>query len=326
VIVDAHNDLLHELAYRRAEERPFARHWLPLLEQGGVGIQVCPIYTADTESADEALRLGLRAAIAFHRVLAEHPDEVVQVTTARDLDREGLRLMLSLEGVEVLGSDPDLIDALWQLGVRMVGLTWNKRNAFADGLAAKDDRGLSALGAELVDRLVELGALLDLTHASPRTYADVLERVPASATVLVSHAGCRGVHDHPRNLSDEQLRALAERDGVLGIMCLPITVGSESIQGVVDHVDYAVDLLGIDHVGLGADFIRQVHRATGGAPIGSALLPPGMSLDAAVEGLEGPEGYPNLVDALRRRGYDGERLDAILGGNFVRLFRRGLAA
>ena len=321
MIVDAHNDLLMELVHRRAEERPFERHWLPLLDRGGVGVQVCPIYTVGEEVP---LREGIRAATAFHRALAEHPDRLVQVRTAADLDDERLRLMLSLEGVEVLGSDADLIEHFWQLGVRMVGLTWNARNPFADGLGAEDDRGLTPLGEELVDRLVELGAMIDLSHASTRTYADVLEHAPAHATILVSHAGCSGVHDHPRNLSDEQLQALAERGGVLGIMCLPITVGSESLERVVDHVDYAVELLGIEHVGLGADFIRQVNRATGGEPIVGGLLPPGMASDAAIEGLEGPDGYPNLVDALRRRGYDGERLDAILGGNLLRLFRQGL--
>jgi membrane dipeptidase len=321
VIVDAHNDLLMELVHRRSEARPFEHHWLPLLDAGGVTVQVCPIYAAGEE---HPMREGLRAATAFHRALAEQPERVVQVTRRSDLDDGRLGLLLSMEGVEPLGDDPDLIDAFWQLGVRMVGLTWNHRNAFADGLgAADDDRGLSALGRELVDRLVELGAMLDLSHASPRTYTDVLDRLPAGAVVLVSHAGCRSVHDHPRNLADEQLQALAERDGVLGIMCLPLTVGSESLEQVVDHVDYAVDLLGIEHVGLGADFIRQVHRATGGDPSG-ALLPPGMSIDAAVEGLAGPEDYPNLVACLRRRGYDGERLDAILAGNLLRLFRRGL--
>ena len=322
MIVDAHNDLLMELVHRRAEERPFERHWLPLLERGGVGVQVCPIYTVGEENP---LREGVRAATAFHRALAEHPGRLVQVRTASDLDDDRLRLMLSLEGVEVLGSDPDLIDHFWQVGVRMVGLTWNARNAFADGLGAEDDRGLSALGEELVDRLVELGVMLDLTHASPRTYEAVLDRAPVTATVLVSHAGCRGVHDHPRNLSDDQLQALAERGGVLGIMCLPLTVGSERIDGVVDHVDHVVELVGIDHVGLGGDFIRQVNRATGSEPIVGGLLPPGMASDAAVDGLEGPEGYPNLVEALRRRGYEGDRLQAVLGGNFLRLFRRGLS-
>ena len=323
MIVDAHNDLLAELVHRRAEERPFERHWLPLLAQGGVGVQVCPIYTA---GGQEPLREGLRAASAFHRAVAEHPDDVLQVTRRADLDDERLRLILSMEGVEPLGADPDLIDAFWQLGVRMVGLTWNFRNAFADGLGVDDDRGLSDLGGELVDRLAALGGMIDLSHASPRTYDDVLERAPAGAAILVSHAGCRGVHDHPRNLSDDQLQALAGRDGVLGIMCLPITVGSESLERVVDHVDYAVDLLGVQRVGLGADFIRQVNRATGGDPIAGGLLPPGMPPDAAVEGLAGPEGFPALVEALRRRGYEGERLEAVLSGNLLRLFRRALPA
>ena len=321
MIVDAPNDLLLELVHRRREERPFERHWLPLLDRGGVGIQVCPIYAA---TEDEPLPAALHAAAAFHRALAEHPDRVAQVRTAADLDDPRLRLMLSLEGVEPLDQDPGLIDAFWHLGVRMVGLTWNNRNAFADGLGVEDDRGLSTLGERLVDRLVELGALIDLAHASPRTYDAVLDRVPRDAAVLVSHAGCRTVHDHPRNLSDDQLRALAERDGVLGIMCLPITVGSESIEGVVDHVDHAVELLGLEHVGLGADFIRQVNRATGNEPIKGGLMPPDMAPDAAIDDLEGPEGFPNLVEALRRRGYDGERLDAILGGNLLRLFRRAL--
>ncbi len=151
----------------------------------------------------------------------------------------------------------------------------------------------------------------------------MLEDAP-HATVLVSHAGCRAVHDHPRNLADDQLRALAQRDGVLGVMCLPVTVGSERLDDAVDHVDHAVSVMGVEHVGLGADFIRQVHRATGGGPIAGGLLPPGMNADAAVEGLDGPDGYPNLVEALRRRGYDAERLDAILAGNFLRLFSRGL--
>jgi membrane dipeptidase len=321
VIVDAHNDLLVELVHRRAEERPFERHWLPLLDRGGVGLQVCPIYTVDQQ---EPLPAALHAAAAFHRALAEHPDRIAQVRRAADLDDPRLRLLLSFEGVEPLGEDPDLIDAFWHLGVRMVGLTWNARNAFADGLGVEDDRGLSALGQRLVDRLVELGMLIDLAHASPRTYDAVLARLPPQAVVLVSHAGCRAVHDHPRNLSDDQLRALAERGGVLGIMCLPITVGSESIEGVVDHVDHAVELLGLEHVGLGADFIRQVSRATGNEPIRGGLLPPGMAPDAAIDDLEGPEGFPNLVAALRRRGFDGERLDAILGGNLLRLFRRAL--
>ncbi len=292
-------------------------------------MQVCPTFIPLEHLHEGALHRGLLQAAAFHRALRDCPERTVWVRGGGDLDRLDGRvgLMLSMEGAEPLGWDPGLINAFWELGVRMVSLTWNRRNAFADGLGEPEGGGLSRLGEQLVDRLAALGAMLDLAHASERTFFDVLDRAP-QATILVSHAGCRSVCWTPRNLSDEQLRALAERGGVLGIMALPLTVDPDAptLDRLIDHVDYAVELIGIDHVGLGADFIRQVHRALGGGPIRDALLPPGMQSDACIEELEGPRDYPNLVAALVRRGYEGERLDAILAGNFLRLFRNGLPA
>jgi len=324
VIVDAHNDLLAELVHRDGEELPFARYWRPELDAGGVGLQVCAIYTAD--DADDALRLGLAQAAAHHRLLAESPD-VVPVRTAQDLDREGLRVMLSVEGAELFAADPQLAYGYWGLGARMFSLTWNHRNAFADGLGVEDDEGLSALGRELVDILAGLGAMLDLSHASPRTFDDVLAAAP-EASVLASHACCRAVHDTPRNLSDEQLIAVSARGGVVGMMALPLTVdpSQPTIDRLIDHVDHAVQVMGIEHVGLGGDFIRQLARAKGMTEIRGGLFPPGMEPGAAIEGLEGPAGYPGLVAALERRGYRGDRLDAILRENWLRVFRAGLPA
>ena len=207
----------------------------------------------------------------------------------------------------------------------MAGLTWNHRNVFADGLGVEDDRGLTALGEEVVDLLAELGVMLDLSHASPRTFDDVLARAPG-ATVLVSHACCRALCDTPRNLTDEQLRAIAGRGGVIGMMALPLTVDPDrpTIERLADHVDHAVGVAGIEHVGLGGDFIRQVALATGMTEIPGGLFPPGMEPGAAIEGLEGPAGYPALVTELKGRGYTGERLEAILAGNWLRIFRAGL--
>lgn len=322
VIVDTHNDLLAELVHRDGEQRPFARYWRPELDAGGVGLQVCAIYTAD--DTDDALRFGLAQAAAYHRLLAESP-EVVPALSAADLERDGLQVMLSVEGAELLAGDPQLAYAYWGLGARMFSLTWNHRNPFADGLGVEDDRGLSALGRELVDVLAALGAMLDLSHASPRTFDDVLAAAPEAA-VLVSHACCRAVHDTPRNLSDDQLRSLAARGGVVGMMALPLTVdpAAPTIERLVDHVDHAVEVAGIEHVGLGGDFIRQVARAKGLTEMRGGLFPPGMAADAAIDDLEGPAGYPALVAALERRGYTGDRLDAILRENWLRLFRVGL--
>jgi membrane dipeptidase len=330
VFADAHNDLLLELVHRRAEERPFERHWLPNLVAGGVGLQVCPLYAEVAEGPERALAEALLQTTAFRRAVSESSDHVVAVRSRADLDALAGRigLMLSLEGCEPLGSNPELIDVFYELGVRMVSLTWNRRNAFADGAGEPGHGGLSSLGRELVRRLEELGVLIDLAHASERTFADVLEAAPGSK-VLVSHAGCRAIVDTPRNISDDGLRALAERGGVFCAMALPLVVDPEqpTIERVVDHVDHAVQVMGVEHVGLGGDFIHQVALACGfGGNSAAALMPPGMKMEDGIEGLAGPEDYPALVAALRSRGYDGADLDAILSGNLLRLLRDGLPA
>ncbi|MBA2476090.1 MAG: membrane dipeptidase [Actinobacteria bacterium] len=330
LIADAHNDLLLELAFRaRAGERGnlFARHWLPQLERGGVGLQVCPVSAPLEADREAALRAAVEQVAAFERATRENADRVVAVRSRADLEEVEhgrIGLVLSLEGAEPLGEDVGSAEAFFELGVRMVSLTWNTSNAFASGAAGTG--GLTALGAKLVDRLAELGVILDLVHASEATFWDVLERC-GEAQLVVSHAACRALLDHPRNLSDEQLRAVAERGGVLCLMQLPLVIDHEHpvIDRVVDHLDHAVSVMGIDRVGLGADFIRQVSRALRleVSPT-DTLLPAGMTLDAAIEGLAGPEDYPRLVAALRGRGYAGERLDAVLGGNLTALLRTAL--
>jgi membrane dipeptidase len=327
VIADAHNDLLLELVHRRAEERPFERVWLPNLVAGGIGVQVCALFADVEDGPERALADTLEQTTAFRRALAECGEHVAAVQTAADLAALDGRigLVLSLEGCEPLGSRPELVEVFWALGVRIVSLTWNRRNAFADGAGEPGAGGLSRLGRELVARLVELGAIVDLAHASDGTFRDVLDSAP-EATVLVSHAGCRAIVDTPRNVSDDQLRALAERDGVFCLMALPVVVDPTrpTIDRLVDHLDHAVEVMGPAHVGLGGDFIRQVALALDFADQPAMLLPDGATLADPIEGLAGPEDYPALVDALRRRGYEGDVLDGILSGNLLRLLRRGL--
>ena len=268
VIADAHVDLLLELAYRErrlGETNVFASTWLPLLEQGGVGLQVCAVYVDVVVQPEGSLREALSMVASFQRAVAENPDRVVQVTTASDLDAvesgERIGLLLSLEGVECFGVETWPADVFHALGVRMAGLTWNRRNAFADG-AAEEGGGLSRLGRELVDRLVELGVILDLAHASRGAYAEILERA-GGAPVLCSHGACSAVHETPRNLDDDQLRALADAGGLLGLMLHPIAIGPErrTLDGVVDHLEHAVSVMGADRVCLGGDFTTRLWEA-----------------------------------------------------------------
>jgi membrane dipeptidase len=332
VIADAHVDLLMEVSYRErrlGERDVFASTWLPLLEQGGVGLQVCPIYVDIAVQPEGALREALSLAASFHRALRECGDRVVQVTSAADLDvverGERIGLMLSLEGVECFGVETWPADVFHALGMRMAGLTWNRRNAFADG-AAEEGGGLSRLGRELVDRLVSLGVILDLAHASPGTFAELIERA-AGAPLLCSHAACRGVYDTPRNLDDDQLRALAEAGGLLGLMLHPIVIGPEqrTVDGVVDHLTHAASVMGLERVCLGGDFTRRLWEAMPAPPeIKDGLAPPGVTPGMGIEGLTGPEEYPALVERLSARGWSDEEVAAVTGGNLLRFLRASL--
>ena len=333
-IADAHVDLLLELAARAraGEADPFREHWLPSLQAGGVRLQICPVYVEGDLVPDGALRAALTLAAAFHVAVRETPG-ALQIAAQADLDPveagERLGLMLSLEGTEALGSSPELIDAFWALGVRMVGLTWARRNAFADGSGEPNPGGLSRLGQELVDRLVALGCTIDLAHASERTFADVLERAP-DAAVLVSHTCCRALRDTPRNTSDDQFRALAERAGLVGIMALPSAVDPErpDLERYLDHVEHAIAVAGPEHVCLGGDFMAQLVRSgtVQITPRELSTLPPGLDAGTPVAGIEGPQDYPAVAAGLRRRGHDEATVAAVTHGNLVHFLRRTLPA
>jgi membrane dipeptidase len=320
-LADAHSDLLMELVFFRGEARPFANRWLSPLEAGGVGLQVCALFSDDPDLPELALRKALLGVAEFDRAVAQ-TEQAVAVRTAADLDAAlepgRLGLMLSIEGMEPLGYEPGLIDVFCALGVRMASLTWNRRNPFADGTAESPAGGLSKIGCALVDRMAELPIAFDLAHANEGTFSEVLERT-GDRPVLVSHGLCRALCDIPRNLSDDQLRALAERDGVVGLMALPFVVHETewTIDRLIDHVDHIAQTVGIRHVCLGGDFVRQLERS-------GAFGAEALEEATEIERLAGPEDYPNLFEALRTRGYGEDDLRAIASENLVRVLRRTL--
>jgi membrane dipeptidase len=279
---------------------------------------------------DGALRSALELAGAFHAAVREN-DDVFQVASAADLDEIGdgrTGVMLSIEGAEALGSSPELVDAFWALGVRMLGLTWARRNAFADGSGEPSPGGLSKLGEELVDRLVELGCVIDLAHASERTFDDVLARVDGRAALIVSHTCCRAIRDTPRNISDDQLRAIAAEGGLVGIMALASAVDPDrhDLARYLDHVEHAISVAGAEHVCVGGDFMAQLMQSgvVSISPRELSTLPPNLEPGTPVTGLAGPADYPAVADGLRRRGHDENVVAAVLNGNLMRFLRRTL--
>ncbi len=232
--------------------------------------------------------------------------------------------MLSLEGVEQFGYETWPAETFWELGMRMAGLTWNRRNPFADGAA--EDGGLSRLGRALVDELVRLGVILDLAHASPTTFTELIARA-AGAPVICTHAACRSVNDHPRNLTDDQLRALAAANGLFGLMLHPLAIGHEqrTLDRVVDHLEHAVGLIGIDRVCFGGDFTTRLSEVLPPMPEpADGLMPAGLRPGAGIEGLKGPEDYPALLGTMRARGWSESDLEAVAARNLLGFLRSAL--
>lgn len=337
MIVDAHTDVLLELVVREAEQPlfelvlrrgkagVFERYWLPRLEAGGIGIQICPLYGEGARHRSDARERTLAQVAEFERRVDENAGRVCRVRTRPELDDPRLRLILSMEGVEPLEGDPRAFEEWYTRGVRTASLTWNHANEFAGGIHTPA-QGLTDRGRALVRRFRELGVILDLAHASEQTWRDVLEEEIAFS---VTHAGCRAVCDDPRNLADWQLEALAVHGGVLGMMAIPFVVDPEAptLSRWLDHFDHAVAVMGIDHVGLGADVVDQVtsseaEPALDQVPQSEASQ--AAKLRLALDGFTGPEDFPSLVAALRDRGYNGPRLEAILSENWLRILRRAL--
>ncbi len=255
---------------------------------------------------------------------------MLQVRSASDLEPvvngERIGLMLSLEGVEQFGYETWPAETFWELGMRMAGLTWNRRNPFADGAA--EDGGLSRLGRALVDELVGLGVILDLAHASPATFDEIIVRA-AGAPVICTHAACRSVNDHPRNLTDDQLRALAAADGLFGLMLHPLAIGHEqrTLARVVDHLEHAAGVIGIDRVCLGGDFTTRLSEVMPPMPEpADGLMPAGLQAGAGIEGLKGPEDYPALLAALGDRGWSDADIASVSCANLLGFLRRSLPA
>jgi membrane dipeptidase len=180
--------------------------------------------------------------------------------------------------------------------------------------------GLSAPGIDALRIFERLGIVMDISHLSVQATEDVLQH--ATRPLVASHSSAKSIRDHHRNLSDEHVKGIAAIGGVIGIpAAIPsfIDPDNPTIERVVDHIEHVADMVGIDHVGIGADFIREYFDEV--YPTYPDLTYSGEDVRAIIEGFDTPAGMPALIEALRKRGYTGDSLNKILGGNFLRVFR-----
>jgi membrane dipeptidase len=330
-VADCHNDLL--LACRHRRERgvsdPFGDDWLPGLRAGGVAFQVLPIFTEEQFIGEGALRRTLEILELAREIASLHRHDVGIVESADDLDEisaDGrIALLLALEGAEPVGSSLSMLETMWRLGVRMASLTWNRRTMLADGVGETDTGGrLTSLGVEAVAEMERLGMVVDVSHLSAHGLAHLA--AVATEPFVASHSSCRALCDHPRNLSDAELRLVAAAGGFIAVNATGRFVadsGTPTLDHFVDHVAHAVATVGESAVAIGADFIADLVEQVDPILGRQLLLSPADLVH--IEELKAPADFAGLAQRLVDR-FGPERAARIAAGNVLEFFRHRLPA
>lgn len=312
-IVDAHCDSMLDVVRKRRRLGIASNNGhldLPRLMKAGVSIQFFAFFIESIYKPHGSLRRTLQLISNFYKELESNSSQMHLITTKRDLEQHlkindnKVGVILAIEGGEALEGDLDVLECLFRLGIRSLGLTWNQRNEIADGVGEKFSRGgLTSFGREVVKTMNRLGMVIDLAHIAEAGFWDTLEL--SSKPVIVSHANCRKLCEHHRNLTDTQIKALAQAQGVLGITYAAQFVATNAtIEDVVEHIDHVCQLVGnCLHVGLGSDFD------------GADIMP---------KGLEDVTKVPKIIDILQKKGYKEENIAKIMGENFIRVLKENL--
>ncbi len=333
-------DLGHDLGRRGPGHLDLVR-----AREGGLGALVLVCWVDPERFPDASFPRAAALLERIHDLARRHPDLAVLVGNGADLERARAAgrtaAIAGIEGGHAIEESLEKLRWFFERGVRVLTLVWNNHlrwvRSCQPGAGADVPAGLSAFGREVVAEMNRLGMLIDVSHACPRTLQDVLEA--SARPVIASHSGCAALHEHPRNVRDEDLRRLASAGGVLGIVFHPgfldaaaraeearvrdtrcyrdVQAASPAaaflkrqrilrakaaplpLERLVDHVAHAAEVAGVEHVGLGSDFD---------------------GIERGPAGLEDARCYPALAEALARRGFAPAEVEAVLGANLRRVF------
>ncbi|WP_164974822.1 dipeptidase [Halegenticoccus tardaugens] len=325
---DAHSDLPFKVIREREAGRKsvVAEDFLPGMRAGGILARVAAVYVDDEYLPEMALHRALAVLAELHDDVAGS-DGVELATTADDLDGAlddaAVTLVLGMEGAEPLMGDPRLLDAFYRCGVRLLTLTHSRRNAVGEGAPLSPEfgathrtpGGLSTTGVAVVERAEDLGVVVDVSHLNDLGLGDVLS--VTNSQVVASHSNCRAVCDHPRNLTDEQIAAVAETGGVVCLTAVGsyLAATDPTLDDLCDHVMHAVNIAGVEHIGLGFDFFEyMLEYATERERerISDITVAADFKADESVAAVPG---------ALAEWGFSDDEVAAICGKNLLRTFQ-----
>lgn len=299
LICDTHADTLYAMQQpERSAGLPFDVTKERLLGTQDVRVQALALFVGADGARNVVDEIIQRELAAFEALKAQG---FVQIREVEEAQAGQVNVMLTIEGGEAFGRDEAGVDAYAAVGVRAAALVWNNENGLAYPATGGGSGGLKPFGRRVVARMRKNRMAVDVSHLNPRGALEVLDGGPPP---MASHSCARALCDHPRNLTDSQLRAIFSAGGYVGVNFYPVFLsesGKADLDRVVDHMAHMCALGGEHHVGLGSDFD---------------------GIDEYPEGLRHAGDVPALLDRMRARGFDEALVSAIAGENFAHYLKR----
>jgi len=289
---------------------------LPAFREGGLDAVLATVASIEDLA-------GVAQSLAEWQVFARDAAAPARVVTTAEAIRQAKMdgipaIGLHVQGLDALGSNADLLDLYHRMGVRVAQPTYNYRNSLGDGCLEPGNAGLSEAGRQVVRRANELGVLLDIAHVGERTSLEMLGL--STRPVVASHSNARAVCDSPRNLTDEQIRIVAESGGVIGLCAFPAFVAREgpTVEKLADHAVHIANLVGAEHLGLGLDFAVEDEDDYEYFRYDERYYPRPPWVWPT--GIEDQSQVPNVATALAQRGFSTSDVAGVMGENFMRVF------
>jgi membrane dipeptidase len=325
-IIDMHFDLPMDLYEKRGRRDVLETEFLPEFQAGNISVLGAAIYIEDRYLPQNGLRVALDQIARLYAETAASQRFAI-CKTYREIQEAGatgkIAFLITMEGVEPLGTDLNQLRVFYELGVRSIGLTHARTNAAGHGgvfeATGSSTEGLTAFGREVVQQCEALGVIIDLAHINPAGFEEILSIT--TKPPIVSHTNVRRYYNIERNISDEQIKMIGERRGVIGANSILVSPRAEesTLDRYVDHIEYLANLSSIDSVGIGFDFFEFIYRQ----------WPESRQKELAAKFTE-PHFVPdlrnhsharNLTGRLIERGFSDADVEKILRRNWLRIFQ-----
>jgi membrane dipeptidase len=306
--IDLHNDLLENSVrsnYNWGIRHTIKHTDIPRLFDGGIDAQIFAIWVSP--KGGNYYERALNQINNFNKQISLNSDKIAQGRNADNIkqlnEQHKIAAILGVEGGHTIENNLVNLKNFYKLGVRYLTITWENSTDWATSAKDKKSKmkGLSDFGKQVIKTMDSLGMIIDVSHTGIKTIEDIL--ATTKNPIIASHTACYNVRPHYRNLTDEQIKAIASKGGIIGITFYPpflSNTGTANVETVVKHIDYIVKLVGIDYVAIGSDFD---------------------GIEKTPQGLEDVSRFPNLTKALFKKGYSESDIRKILGENFLRVFR-----